>query len=188
MSVRPVLALLWLYSSLALAEPSINIVTRFYALPGTDAAALRQNILRLGPLGKNGKRYHAYTQWNAAWSYRWVQGRGQCSLQQVTVSMGIEYLLPKPEAYDQFDHELQQRWDQYFDALFRHEQHHKDIGVAAAREMDSLLRQVPVQPDCAILQTKLDETAEQVIEKYTAEEVEYDRKTEHGLRQGVRLP
>ena len=176
------------HSAMLLAAPSISVHTRYYPVYGADSPAILKSILQNGPVGKDGKRYHAYTQWDIRWGYRWVETRKRCQLASTSVSVEIEYLLPELKTTTFREKDYRKKWDRYFNALLRHEQQHKDLGVQAAREIDAKLAQAEDQPGCAQLKNRLDAIAEQVIEKYADKERAFDRETAHGARQGVALP
>lgn len=173
--------------SIAVARPSINIQTKYYPVFGSDSASIRRSIQQNGPVGKFGKRYHAQTQWDIKWDYRWIQSHATCRLTQVNVGIDIEYLLPELQSLDSLQNPLSDDWDNYFQALFKHEQQHKNYGVHAARELEQKLLTVPPQ-SCSALETKLADTAKEVLDKYDQLEKNFDRETDHGTKQGIILP
>lgn len=141
-----------------------------------------------GPLGKNGKRYHAYTRWDLKWNYRWIQqGHSQCSLSNVEVSIDIEYLLAELAAAEKLTPEYKSQWNDYYQALFRHEQQHKNFGVSAARELEQALLQVRSLP-CSTLENHLSDIARDILQKYEQLEKDFDIRTNHGANEGIRLP
>ncbi len=182
------LLMLAAYSAGLLAEPAISIETRYYPVSGANSTEIWQSIQRRGPLGKDGKRYHAYTKWNINWRYRWVETPERCHLTSTSVSVEVEYLLPQltSSRFDQPD--FRKKWNRYYDALFAHEQQHKDFAVAAGREIEDRLKQEDEQSSCKRLQARLEQAAQQVIDQYGAKEREFDRVTDHGVKQGVVLP
>jgi len=169
------------------AEPSININTGYYPVFGMDARSIHQSILQNGPLGNNGKRFHAYTQWKVDWSYRWIESASRCRLTQLTVTIDIDYMLPELQSTEALDEPLKSGWERYFQALFKHEQQHKEYGVEAARELEKSLLALPAQP-CSTFETSLTNTAEKILDIYHQLEKEFDIKTNHGINQGVILP
>ena len=182
---------LWLISLVYIplnAAPSINIKTNYYSVFGNDSNSLHRSLNNSGPVGKNGKRYHALTQWKVEWSYRWLETGSMCKLTQTEVQLEIEYLLPELKQTTPGSKIFSDNWDKYFLALFRHEQQHKDYGVQAATELDKELAAIDPIKNCTELDSQIAKTAQKILEKYERIEKEFDRVTNHGLNQGIKLP
>jgi len=179
---------LFIHGLNALYAAEIQVTTRHYQVQGNDSASIRNNINRLGPTGKSGKRFHAYTQWNIRWNYRWVESNRQCKINRVEVAVDIDILLPELVADDQQAASLQQGWDRYYQALQKHEHQHRDFGIAAAREMEQKLQTLDGWMDCDELEKTADQLANEVIDHYAEKEREFDRRTDHGAKDGVVLP
>jgi predicted secreted Zn-dependent protease len=71
--------------------------------------------------------------------------------------------------------------------LFKHEQQHKDYGVQAANELEQALLAINERQACSTLQNNMADTAQQILDKYDQLEKEFDRVTNHGLNQGIKL-
>ena len=170
------------------AIPEVSINTQYYPVTGFNSTQIRQSIQQSGPIGKDGRRYHANTNWKLSWSYRWIESTSVCRITQVDVSIDINYLLPKHQHTDNLPQELKTDWENFFQALFRHEQQHKTYGVEAARELELKLLQIDQQLSCSRLDDLVSTTAQEVLDKYDRLERDYDRITGHGLNQGVVLP
>lgn len=177
----------FLFANTGFAEPEIIIQTRHFPVSGHDSASIRQSIEKNGPVGKNGTRYHAHTVKDINWNYRWIESNSTCRLTQLNVSIKIEYLLPQLQNPENLDETLRHRWDNYYQKLFQHEQQHKEYGVKAARELEQTLESIQ-QMSCFRLEKRLNEDADRILDKYDVLEREYDRKTNHGVKQGVVLP
>lgn len=169
------------------AEPEIIIHTRHFPVFGNDSASIRNSIEKNGPVGKNGTRYHAHTVKDIKWDYRWIESNSMCRLTQLNVAINIEYLLPRLQNPASLDESLSNRWDSYYEKLFAHEEQHKDFAVMAARELEQSLESIP-QMSCFQLENQLNDEADKILDKYDKLEREYDRKTNHGVNQGVILP
>lgn len=184
---RLLVLMLCLNTSVLKAEPSIDIRTRFYTVSGTDSASIHRSIQRNGPIGNDGRRYHAYTQWKIDWNYRWTQTQLNCRLSQLSVDLEIHYLLPELQAVESLPSRLRNNWERYYTALYRHEQQHSDYGIQAAQELEQQLSAIGVRP-CGELEDELIQSAQRVLDKYRELEKAFDRDTDHGIRQGVMLP
>ncbi|MBT4077712.1 MAG: DUF922 domain-containing Zn-dependent protease [Gammaproteobacteria bacterium] len=176
-----------LIASHAIAAPVITIQTEYFTVTGNDSNSLYQSLQKNGPIGENGDRYHAVTRWKARWSYSWRETSRWCQLSGVEVSLDIDYLLPKFKALESKPEHLKKSWDNYFQALFKHEQQHKDYGVQAANELEQALLAINERQACSTLQNNMADTAQQILDKYDQLEKEFDRVTNHGLNQGIKL-
>ena len=116
-----------------------------------------------------------------------MESRSVCRLTQLNVNVDIDYLLPELKFTDELDETLLKRWKLYSEALFQHEQQHKEYGAEAAIELEKRLLAIPAQP-CTGFETALAETAQQGLNEYEKLEEQYDFDTDHGLRQGIKLP
>ena len=111
-------------------------------------------------LKKKGPRgYWAYTEWYVRWS-------GSCAL-----SVDIKYTLPKHKSPGALDPRTRASLDSMIAALTRHEQGHGAFAINAASEIE--------KTRCA--------DGDAVLAKYLKAEKAYDKKTDHGKREGVVL-
>ena len=172
----------------AVAAPAVNIQTSYYSVSGNDSNSLYQSLQQHGPIGENGNRFHAVTRWKANWSYAWREAANRCQLDKVEVSVDIEYLLPELKGLDTKPEKFRNDWNSYFLALFKHEQQHKDYAIQAATELEQELLAINSQQACLTLKNKMADTAQKVLDKYERKEREFDRVTDHGLKQGIKLP
>ena len=169
------------------AEPSININTGYYSVSGMDSHSIQQSVQQNGPVGHNGQRFHAYTEWKLKWNYRWTESASRCRLTQLSVDVEINYMLPALESAEIISEPLKTSWERYFQALLGHEQQHKNYAIAAAQALEKSLLTLPAQP-CTEFETTLAVTAQRVIDDYQQREKAFDLETNHGINQGVILP
>lgn len=170
----------------AFAAPTVSLETTYYPVTGHDLPTIYHSLENSGLSSEGLGTYHAHTQWNIQWGYRWIESAQRCSLTQVNVDIKITYLLPQLQTYDSVDESVRKSWDRFYQALLRHEEHHKEYGIRAARELESVL--LGARPDsCLGLKNKLDAMAREVIDKYDRLEKDYDIRTNHGVNEGVVL-
>ena len=169
------------------AAPRVTVDLQHYLIKAKDAATIRSQIEKLGPVGKNGRRYHAYTQWKIEWGFRWIESNGRCKIQHTDVEVRIDMLLPRLEPAQRSE-DLQQGWDRYYAALLRHEQHHRNFGIAAATEIDTELNSIREWLVCNQMEQVVNERADAILLRYTEAERRFDERTDHGAKDGVVLP
>lgn len=105
--------------------------------------------------------YWAYTTWRVHWS-------GSCK-----VSVRIDYTMPHWRDRDAAPAALREAWDRMLKNLWRHEKGHAQHGLKAAAEIEA--------SHCA-------GDPHDVTDKWIGVDKAYDEETDHGARQGVRLP
>lgn len=169
----------------ALAAPGLKV--DFYEVEGDDIHALRRALAERGPVGDDGVRYHGYTRWQVAWSYRLEHRGPRCVLQSHATRVEGRMTLPRWNPPQGAADGLMREWEAYSAALREHEDGHYAIGTAAAAEIRRRLGELRGTVGCEALEQAIGETAEAVLEEFRARERAYDRDTAHGARQGARL-
>ncbi len=101
----------------------------------------------------------------ADWYVRWS---GSCRL-----SLEIRYVYPKWKNKSQAPAALRKKWDRMMKALQKHEKQHGQHGINAAREIES---------------SKCASDPKEIVRKWANQDRKYDRRTNHGLKEGVVLP
>ncbi len=170
------------------AEPAVKVDTRHYDIHGDSAAELRQQMSRLGPPDRDGRRYDAYTKWYVAWHFTYREVGGSCRIERVTTSVDVTYTLPRWRAPRTATPELRAHWDRYLAALQAHEHGHRDFGVHSAREVEQQLQSLPAHGSCRELEAAANAAGHRVLDKFRARELAYDRDTRHGATQGAVFP
>jgi predicted secreted Zn-dependent protease len=111
-------------------------------------------------LNRSGPQGHwAYTSWYVKWT-------GSCKL-----SVDIAYTLPKHGNPSAMPADVRRKWDAMIDALTRHEHQHGGFGVSAAQEIE--------RAGC--------KNGDAIIAKYASEEKKFDKRTNHGIKDGATL-
>jgi predicted secreted Zn-dependent protease len=168
------------------AAPVISEDESTYSIAGSDAAALRSDMHRFGPYHE-GRSFSAYTQYDVKWHYQYASKNGGCEItsQQVTVDTNSTY--PHWLNYSAASPALQQRWDTFLANLKIHEHGHIEHGRLAANEIEAMLTELPAMQDCNILENAINQQADNILEKYKDQDIEYDQVTNHGVTQGATL-
>ena len=115
--------------------------------------------LRAEMAARGPKGYWGYSDWYVQWS-------GSCKL-----SVTISITLPKHARPDTMPADVRRKFDRMLGALRAHEEQHGQHAVLAAQEIES----AGCRNGNAILKT------------YNDADVRFDRRTDHGRRQGVIL-
>lgn len=163
--------------------PQVSESINYYVFGGTTVAEMNAQLAKLGPKTAEGS-FHAYTSWYVKWNYDYARSSGSCGLGPVRTTVTVNYRLPK-WARPKAPRDLAEKWDAYATALRKHEDGHRDFGVEAGRAVARALAELPRQLSCEKLETLADKTGERILQEAHAHEVEYDRRTNHGTRQGA---
>ncbi|MCG7493907.1 DUF922 domain-containing protein [Thalassobius sp. Cn5-15] len=124
-----------------------------------DVSSLKLHNIRRELTRKGPRGYWAYAQW-------WVSWTAQC---EVTLTLTID--MPRHTRLDDMPADLRREWLRMTDALLKHERMHLDHGRQAAAAVAADKCQTPYE----------------IIDHWAAEDVELDRRTNHGRADGVYL-
>ncbi len=122
-----------------------------------DATTIDGLLQQMAARGPNG--FWGYTSWYVRWS-------GSCRL-----SVDIDMTLPRHVRPDSLPDRVRQRWDRMLIALTIHEDQHARFGIGAAQEIE--------KAGC--------NGAYDILDKWIEAEKDFDRRTQHGRRDGVVL-
>lgn len=182
---------LWLILSLFAtspghATPRIDLVQKKYDVWGQNVAAIRENLHKNSPITSGGQRFDAFTGWQISWSLQFSRTANGCSIAEIQTNVTIAQTLPRLISSPSLD--LQKMWDNYYSALLRHENGHRDMAIEAATEIETYLKNLPTQPSCRKLESIANRLGNWIIKKFKEKEKSYDRNTRHGMSDGARFP
>ena len=178
-------AVVLLMPALAAAAPKVTEETVSYDVAGSTVSELLRDMGRRGAVDRDGHRYDADTRWFVTWQYRFQRTDGGCRLEPVTVSLRIQYIMPRLKSGLPVTADVRERWDSFVAHLKTHEQGHGQHGRDAARDVEQTLRRLV--RSCDGIDAAANAAARQVISRYNRLDVEYDDKTRHGFTQGAVL-
>ncbi len=170
----------------AQSQPVVAVNTVYYPINGATAGQLRQQMNQLGPLSQtSGQRFDGRTDWYVRWNYQYFSQGTSCQLTAIRVRADVSLTLPQWKQPANAANGLVNRWNQYIKALRLHEDGHKDNGIATSREILQLLKRFPAKGSCSELGAAANQAAQGIISQYNQRDLDYDRKTRHGVTQGA---
>ena len=170
----------------AQSQPVVAVNTVYYPITGATAGQLRQQMNQLGPASQtSGQRFDARTDWYVRWNYQYFSQGNRCKLTAIRVRADVSIILPQWKQPANAAKGLVNRWNQYIKALRLHEDGHKDHGIATSQAILQLLKQFPAKSSCSELGVAANEAAQGIITQYSQRDLDYDRKTRHGITQGA---
>lgn len=160
-----------------------------YPIEGDTASELLSQMEKLGPVdGNEGKRYQGNTSWSVRWNFMMMpQPGGVCRLEQVAVTLQVTMTLPEWQPKRHADTLLKSRWPAFLSALTNHEMGHRANGVRAAFAVRDAPAGVAPASGCRQLGDAANAAAKAALDARQGADAAYDRETEHGARQGIRL-
>ena len=156
-------------------------VIRYYEIYSKDWAGMRLEIDQKGPKG-----FHGFANWKVSYNYRYnAPVGGQCSITSMVPHFEGEILLPHWVPGPDVSATQRQKWDQFIAALKVHEDGHINHGAklsAAIAQLNGMQA-----PSCSEVESQVRKRADELIKRYAAMDIEYDRDTKHGATQGASL-
>jgi predicted secreted Zn-dependent protease len=157
--------------------PNATII--YYDITGSTEDELRAQLNTLGPVGYDGYKGDATTEWFIRWNWPGY-GTSTCDLGAADISHDIKVVFPRWSPNADASPDLIAKWAAYTKVLAEHEKGH----------VDSVLENFPAIVDA--IKGATCETADSVGNEFLKElrqfDVEYDAETQHGATQGARFP
>jgi predicted secreted Zn-dependent protease len=135
---------------------------------------------------KGPKGFHGHTTWTVRYNFQ--SGRdadSRCVVSVVTPVLAAEIVLPRWMPGSSVTAEQRRNWELYSERLKLHEDGHVAHGRQAA---EALAKMAGMRGDCGSIDSNFKQRAEEVLRRYSAMDVEYDKTTNHGATQGAQLP
>lgn len=169
------------------AQDSLTVTTNHYFVTGSSLHEIRRSIDRLRPGGVNGG-HDGLTMWKLGWNVRVGSVAGESQVTSFTTSTAITITLPSWRAPTNVAPSVVQAWVSYYSALQKHEWAHATNGMMAAAELRKRVAEIGADSSHVRLQQRVQAVADAVIAEYKQRDVDYDRQTDHGRREGASLP
>jgi len=168
-----------------LAEPTIATKYNFYSIYPQKKQDLEAEMTKRSPIIYLGKKFKGYTKWYVEWHIRWYEKQGSCQITQVKTALNVTYTLPKiPKDYKTTG-ETRTVFNNFYAALFKHEQNHRDSGLYAARDVEKALLNLGSFLNCQKLESAANQKGHQILQQYVQRDIDYDKRTDHGRLEGV---
>jgi predicted secreted Zn-dependent protease len=160
----------------AVAEVRSNIRYSGYPVRGLTAQEIWRDIGRKGP---HQAEYGLYAQAEAEIRYGWevafASVGGICRAESAMVYVDVNIRLPDWVDKARGSQELRNAWNRYISKVRRHEDHHKDIALAAAREIDRAITAAPPQRSCRALEHDIKAVANRILAWERTQQAHFDR-------------
>jgi predicted secreted Zn-dependent protease len=157
--------------------PNANVI--YYDISGSTEDELRAQLNTLGPVGYDGYKGDAATEWFIRWNWPGY-GTSSCDLSAAEISYDIKVIFPRWTPNENSSPELISKWASYTKLLAEHEKGH----------VDSVLENFPsvVEAIKAATCETADAVGTELLGKIRQFDVDYDAATRHGATQGAIFP
>ena len=165
-------------------DPDFGVVhfsgaqVEYFDVFGDNGRALWQQVRQKGP---NGGNADAVTEWNMAWQFEKVTtGDGTCSTRNPKVTYTIKVIFPRWADPQRAPYALLKGWQDYINGIARHEQHHVNIVLENAGQVEQAI----LQAGCG----NAEDAAQKAYDEIVLLQEQYDRETDNGRLEGIVFP
>ena len=178
---RAVLGLVAFMLSVAAPGTSLAQTVSTYPVIGGRADELLDSMRRNGPKG-----YWGFTRADYRWRFQFAASAGTCRATSVTITETIEVTLPDWTNESAGPACLRANWRRMVEALRAHEMQHVAMWRPARARIEAAIR-ATAPSSCTGFAEQANAAARRVIAEVQAENDAFDRKSDHGRREGVKL-
>ena len=159
-----------------------------YRVDASEWAALRRQVDAGRPRSRDGRPSHGLLVVDLTTRYRLQPVADGCRLEVPQVELALAMWLPEWQPAEPPSEALRSAWDSMLAGLAEHEQGHRDHAVQAAEELAARIAALPpLAKDCNSLRRSLLGLRMSAMSRLAMRDAAYDRRTEHGQRQGAEL-
>jgi len=168
--------------------PQLTERDTFYQISGNTAAQLVDEIEYRSPRfdhynGQTAIRESvpiATASLKPRWRMEVLQMQQQfCKVATVETHADVEYTYPQWVDYDQGNPRLQERWNQFFNAVVRHEHEHRNILMRALAKVEPAVLALPAQGDCDAVVETANGVIHGIIDQSNEEQRRFDETDDH---------
>ena len=187
----PRVPLLTLFCSFALLAPSCVHANEpditFYEISGNSANSLRKQMNEKRPQEANGERFDALTRNRIVYTYRYGPTANGCKFTEFSTQLETKITMPRWVDADPMS-KLGQKWQIYYQALYRHELGHRDIALNSLKELEEAGRNFESSNKCDSIAEAFKLIYSSILQKYKLQNLKYDQETDHGKKNGATFP
>jgi predicted secreted Zn-dependent protease len=163
-------ASLILLHGIAIAKPLTNYV--HYLIVGSSAEGLYRSMISNGPLVGGGKAY-ASTRMDPKVSATTVATRHSCRVDTFQLEMTFTIKLPQLKDASAVDAASRKNFDRFYEFARKHEEGHRSIWLACAKEAEALAVEVKAST-CSAAEAKALSIVDEVAKRCDAKHAEFD--------------
>lgn len=166
----------------AKAELIVNISTNYYFVTGTNMFQIMDSIRANRPWTTNSD-FSAFTKWVIGWDTRAEPTDVGFKIGYLKVTVNITITMPSFKPANGVSNNVLYQWKEYYKRLLEHEIGHARIARSAGEQVHKKLQNLGVFPTRQLLYATVNKTAESTVDEFKKKDMEYDKKTRHGMEQ-----
>lgn len=174
--------LLMSLSFIAAAESTAtfqSVQSSSYTISPRSADEIPAEVMRRSPIRSGEYAINKHTDWRLNWNYRTAMTPDGCGIIEQRIKVNIKHALPRLSPYVT-DHETINAFNQFISELKQNKKRDGNKGLLAARELENAISRIPPQADCRALSRLVDDTAKEIIQKYS--QLDNERKDDSKKR------
>ena len=163
------------WSGSADAEVRSRVQYSGYPVHGETAEEIWRDIGRKGPHQLERALYsQAEAEIHVRWNLTFASSKNACRVKSAVIEVDVNILLPDWVEQELGEPALRSAWNSYIAKVRRHEDHHKDIALAAAEEMDQAIMAAPTHGNCASLERYVSSKVAEILAEERAQQAHFD--------------
>lgn len=169
-----------LVAALLLSGPaSASTVERnysYFTIGGSTLAEIEEELNRRGPMvGTTERRHPGATRMQFATRVSYGESDGRCGVIDATVTLNANMILPRWRVARDAGMETRIIWDTLAADIRRHEEAHVVIARNYARQMETALKAVRGERDCAAAEARVEKIRTYLLRQHDEEQIAFDR-------------
>jgi predicted secreted Zn-dependent protease len=152
----------------------------FFDVEGNEYEALARSLSRRGPQG-----YVADASWTISYFFKPLRGKDGCAVSQFEAKLEAKIRMPRWVRREGASADLIARWQRYEVGLLAHEEGHLAYGRELVRVLNREMQTFPPTKYCKDLPKAVDAYIDEREKVYRKLDLEYDERTDHGLKLGI---
>lgn len=148
--------------------------TTFFMVHGKNFDELNQQLGMKGPDLGRGERHVGATDVAFKWDATYANVAGGCRVKQARVDLDLRMMLPRWSAPSASSRETRTLWKTLRDDIAAHEAQHSQIAKAWLKRIEAKVRALPVESDCAKMETRTNSEIRAMIKLHDAEQLAFD--------------
>jgi predicted secreted Zn-dependent protease len=151
----------------------------YYDIDGSTESELRDQMNSIAPIGPDGYRGDALTNWYIRWNWDGY-GTEECDLRTAKATYDIKVTVPRWSPPQDASPALIEKWNAYILALTGHEKMHVDNVIANLPVVINAIRRAT----CSTAEAR----AQEILDGIRQNDINLDATTDHGATQGAKFP
>ena len=160
----------------AAAASSVERSYSYFTIGGSTLAEIEEELNSRGPLvGTTDRRHPGATRMQFATRVSYGESNGRCSVIDATVQLNANMILPRWRVARDAGMETRIIWDTLAADIRRHEEAHVVIARNYARELETALKAVRNERDCAAAEERVERIRSDVLRRHDEAQIDFDR-------------